>query len=73
MLAKTHKHGHCLTYDYVTNDTTDLLGERIEDLIATLNRLLISRSVDSSLSHQNALQRCIEHAELWLANADWPF
>ncbi|XP_059446013.1 uncharacterized protein LOC132177631 [Corylus avellana] len=73
MLARTHERGCCLTYDYVTDDaTTDLLGERDLDLISTLGGLLISRPVDSSLSHKNALQRCIEHAELWLANADRP-
>jgi hypothetical protein len=72
MLARTHERGCCLTYDYVTDDATDLLGERDMDLIATLGGLLISRPVDSSLSHKNALQRCIEHAELWLANADRP-
>lgn len=72
MLARTHERGCCLTYDYVTDDATDLLGERDMDLIASLGGLLISRPVDSSLSHKNALQRCIEHAELWLANADRP-
>jgi hypothetical protein len=73
MLARTHERGCCLTYDYVTDDaTTDLLGERDLDLISSLGGLLISRPVDSSLSHKNALQRCIEHAELWLANADQP-
>jgi hypothetical protein len=51
MLARIHEHGRCLTYDYITNGTTDLLGERIEDLIVTLDRLLISRSMDLSLSH----------------------
>ncbi|XP_059436040.1 uncharacterized protein LOC132168959 [Corylus avellana] len=73
MLARTHERGCCRTYDCVTDyATTDLLGERDLDLILTLGGLLILLPVDSSLSHKNALQRCIEHAELWLANADRP-
>ncbi|CAL1413782.1 unnamed protein product [Linum trigynum] len=72
MLSRTHERGCCLTYDYVTDDATDLLSERDLDMISTLSGLLISRPVDSSLSHKNALQRCVEHAKLWLANADCP-
>ncbi|KAL5553977.1 hypothetical protein UlMin_041378 [Ulmus minor] len=70
MLTRTHERGCCLTYDYVTDDATDLLGERDLDSISKLGGLLISRPVDSSLSHRNALQRCIEHAKLWLQNSD---
>ncbi|GMH01680.1 hypothetical protein Nepgr_003519 [Nepenthes gracilis] len=72
MLTRTHERGCCLTYDYVTDDATDLLGEMDLDLISALKGLMISRPVDSSLSHKNALQRCIEHAKLWLANSDQP-
>ncbi|XP_052172878.1 uncharacterized protein LOC127788527 isoform X2 [Diospyros lotus] len=72
MLTRTHERGCCLTYDYVTDDATDLLGERDLDLIAMLGGLLISRPVDSSLSHKNALQQCLEHANQWLANSDQP-
>ncbi|XP_065860902.1 uncharacterized protein [Euphorbia lathyris] len=72
MLTRTHERGCCLTYDYVTDDATDLLGERDLDFISMLGGLLISRPVDSSLSHKNALQRCVEHAKLWLANSEKP-
>ncbi|GAB4839923.1 hypothetical protein Ancab_020633 [Ancistrocladus abbreviatus] len=72
MLTRTHERGCCLTYDYVTDDATDLLGERDLDFISALKGLLISRPVDSSLSHKNALQRCIEHAKLWLAKSELP-
>ncbi|KAF7809190.1 glycine-rich protein [Senna tora] len=72
MLTRTHERGCCLTYDYVTDDATDLLGEKDLDLISSLGSLLISRPADSSLSHKNALQRCTEHAKLWLAKADQP-
>ncbi|KAJ4711245.1 glycine-rich protein [Melia azedarach] len=72
MLTRTHERGCCLTYDYVTDDATDLLGERDLDMISMLSGLLVSRPIDSSLSHKNALQRCIEHAQLWLANSDQP-
>ncbi|KAG7974970.1 hypothetical protein I3843_06G074600 [Carya illinoinensis] len=72
ILTRTHERGCCLTYDYVTDDATDLLGERDLDCLSSLGGLLISRPVDSGLSHKNALQRCIEHAKLWLANSDQP-
>lgn len=73
MLTRTHERGCCLTYDYVTDDdANDLLGEKDLDLISRLGGLLISRPVDSSLSHKNALQRCIEHAKLWIHKADMP-
>lgn len=72
MLTRTHERGCCLTYDYVTDDETVLLGEKDLDTISTVSSLLISRPVHSALSHKNALQRCIEHAKLWLANSDDP-
>uniref|UniRef100_A0A1J3E536 Glycine-rich protein n=1 Tax=Noccaea caerulescens TaxID=107243 RepID=A0A1J3E536_NOCCA len=72
MLTRTHERGCCLTYDYVTDDATDLLGDRDLDSISKLWSLMISRPVDSSLSHKNALERCIEHAKLWLSNSDQP-
>ncbi|OWM89581.1 hypothetical protein CDL15_Pgr024329 [Punica granatum] len=70
MLTRTHERGCCLTYDYVTDDATDLLGEKDLDTISSLGNLLISRPVDTSLSHKNALERCLEHAKLWLARSD---
>ncbi|KAL1218990.1 hypothetical protein V5N11_020300 [Cardamine amara subsp. amara] len=72
MFAKTHERGCCLTYDYVTDDATDVLGDRDLDSISQLWNLMISRPVDSSLPHKNALERCIEHAKLWLANSEQP-
>lgn len=72
MLTRTHERGCCLTYDTVTDDATDLLGERDLDTISILSGLLTSRPVDSSLSHKQALERCVQHAALWLANSDKP-
>ena len=72
MLTRTHERGCCLTYDYVTDDATDLLRERDLDLISAMRGLLISRPADSSLSHRDALCRCVEHARLWLARAPQP-
>lgn len=72
MYRKNHERGCCLTYDYVTDDDADLLGEGDLDLISLLGDLVISRPVDSSFSHKDALQRCIEHAKLWIANSDQP-
>ncbi|KAK6133697.1 hypothetical protein DH2020_032607 [Rehmannia glutinosa] len=74
MLTRTHERNCCLTYDYVTDDDAagDPLKEWDLDLIAMLGGSLISRPVNSSLSHKNALQQCVEHAKLWLANAELP-
>ncbi|PIN17027.1 hypothetical protein CDL12_10332 [Handroanthus impetiginosus] len=74
MLTRTHERNCCLTYDYVTDDDTagDPLKEWDLDLIAMLGGSMISRPVNSSLSHKNALEKCAEHARLWLANSDQP-
>ncbi|KAL0336294.1 UNVERIFIED_CONTAM: hypothetical protein Sradi_4841300 [Sesamum radiatum] len=74
MLTRTHERNCCLTYDYVTDDDAagDPLQEWDLDLIAMLGSLLISRPVNSSLSHKNALQTCVEHAKLWLAKSEQP-
>ncbi|KAH6763161.1 glycine-rich protein [Perilla frutescens var. hirtella] len=74
MLTRTHERNCCLTYDYVTDDDAagDPLKEWDLDLIAMLGGLLISRPVSSSLSHKDSLENCVEHAKLWLANADQP-
>ncbi|KAJ4825919.1 hypothetical protein Tsubulata_047928 [Turnera subulata] len=72
MLSRAHERGCCLTYDTVTDEATDLLGDRDLDLISMLRGLLVSRPPHSSLSHKNALQKCIEHAKLWFSNSDSP-
>ena len=72
MLTRTHERGCCLTYDYVTDDAIDLLGEKDLDSISALRGLLISRSTDSSFSHKNALHCCVEHVKLWLAKSEQP-
>ncbi|CAN1852541.1 hypothetical protein LINPERHAP1_LOCUS40688 [Linum perenne] len=70
MLSRTHERGCCLTYDTVTDEATDLLSEKDLDLISSLSGLVVSRPVNTSLSHKHALQRCVEHAKLWLDNSD---
>lgn len=72
MLTRTHERECCLTYDYVTDDATDLLGERDFDLISMLGGLVIARPAHSSLSHKNALGSCVDHARCWLSNSDQP-
>ncbi|KAG6521893.1 uncharacterized protein LOC122052434 [Zingiber officinale] len=72
MLTRTHERGCCLTYDYVTDDATDLLGEQDLDAISTLGSFLTSRPVYSVVSHKDALHACLQHAKLWLMNADQP-
>ncbi|KAG8366284.1 hypothetical protein BUALT_Bualt17G0060400 [Buddleja alternifolia] len=74
LLTRTHERNCCLTYDYVTDDDADgdPLKELDLDLIAMMGSLLVSRPVNSSLSHKNALQKCMEHAKLWIANSEQP-
>ncbi|CAH9087723.1 unnamed protein product [Cuscuta epithymum] len=73
MLSREHERGSCLSYDYmIDDDSTDLLGEGDLDLISMLSGLLISRPANSSLPHKNALQRCTEHAKLWIENSTQP-
>jgi hypothetical protein len=62
----------CLTYDYVTDDAINLLGERNFNSVLMLGSMLILRTVGSSLLHNNALQHCIALANLWLTNLDQP-
>ncbi|KAL3654183.1 hypothetical protein CASFOL_003864 [Castilleja foliolosa] len=73
MLTRTHERNCCLTYDYVDDDYSSKLLEECDlDLIATMGGLLTSRPLNSCLSHKNSLQKCVEHAKLWLANSDLP-
>ncbi|KAL0814381.1 hypothetical protein Bca101_070824 [Brassica carinata] len=72
MLTRTHERGCCLVYDTVTDESTDLLCDKDLDLISELWTMMVSRPADSFLSHKNALERCVEHAKLWLANSDQP-
>uniref|UniRef100_A0A7N0UKI5 Glycine-rich protein n=1 Tax=Kalanchoe fedtschenkoi TaxID=63787 RepID=A0A7N0UKI5_KALFE len=72
MLTRTHERGCCLTYDYVTDDAVDVLSEKDLDFISQLGSFLTSRPMDSSLPHMDALERCVEHAKLWLAKAEQP-
>ncbi|GFP91590.1 hypothetical protein PHJA_001303000 [Phtheirospermum japonicum] len=73
MLMRTHERNFCLTYDCVDDDyESELLKECDLDLIATMGGLLTSRPLNSCLSHKSSLQKCVEHAKLWLANSDQP-
>ncbi|KAI3987789.1 hypothetical protein MKX01_028523 [Papaver californicum] len=72
MLTRTHERGCCLTYDYVTDDATDLLDERDLDLISDLGDLIISRPTHSGVSHKKALSNCLQHAKLWRMNSEEP-
>ncbi|XP_071736476.1 uncharacterized protein [Rutidosis leptorrhynchoides] len=73
MLTRTHERNCCLTYDYVTDDAAAvMLGETDLDLISLMSSMLISRPADSSFSHRDALQKCVEHAKLWIEKSDQP-
>ncbi|KAI3708979.1 hypothetical protein L2E82_38622 [Cichorium intybus] len=61
----------CLAYDRVArDDPADCLEEMDFDLIPMMSSLLVSSPVDSRISHQHALQRCIDHAKLWLSKSE---
>ncbi|XP_073035817.1 uncharacterized protein [Primulina eburnea] len=72
MITRSHERSSCLTYDYVTDD--DASGAPLKewdlDLISMLGSSLISRPFNSNLPHKNALEKCVEHARLWLANSE---
>ncbi|CAA0834718.1 glycine-rich protein [Striga hermonthica] len=73
MLIRAHERNCCLTYDCVTDDdgaSGELLKEWDFDLIAMMAGLLTSRPVTSRLPHKISLQRCVEHAKLWLENSE---
>ncbi|CAN4123209.1 unnamed protein product [Withania somnifera] len=74
MLTRTMERACCLSYDCMpddeSSDVMDLLEERDLDMISMLSALLVSRPVNSPLSHKHALQKCIEHAKLWLSKSE---
>lgn len=72
VLTKTHERNCCLSYDYVSDDESELLAERDLDLISKVGSLLVTRPVDTSLSHKNALEKCVERAKLWIESSEQP-
>uniref|UniRef100_A0A1D1XK69 Glycine-rich protein n=1 Tax=Anthurium amnicola TaxID=1678845 RepID=A0A1D1XK69_9ARAE len=72
VFTRTHERQCCLTYDYVTDDSTGFLREDDLDLISSLGSLIIARPVHSGVSHEDALFGCLQHARLWLCNSDQP-
>ncbi|XP_059309706.1 uncharacterized protein LOC132060807 [Lycium ferocissimum] len=76
MLRRMHERACCLSYDCMQEDddstdvVDDMLGERDLNLISMVSGLLISRQVNSPLSHKRALEQCIERAKLWIAKSD---
>lgn len=74
LLTKSHERGCCLSYDHVSDEDVgnDLLGEKDLDLISKIGSLVVSRPVDTGLSHKDALEKCVEHAKLWISGSDQP-
>lgn len=68
--TRVHERSSCLSYDFVTDDTTTPLIEGDLDALSTFGSMLTSRPPNETLSHRDALQRCIEHAREWLRNSD---
>lgn len=72
LFTRAHERQCCLTYDYVTDDSTGFLREDDLDFISSLGVLMTSRPPNSTVSHKNALLGCFEHARLWLCNSEQP-
>lgn len=74
LLTKSHERGCCLSYDHVSDEDVgnDFLGEKDLDLISKVGSLVVSRPVDTGLSHKDALEKCVEHAKLWISGSDQP-
>ncbi|KAL1804386.1 hypothetical protein DCAR_0936033 [Daucus carota subsp. sativus] len=74
LLTRSHERGCCLSYDHVTDEDVgnDLLGEKDLDMISRVGSLVVSRPVETGLSHKDALEKCVEHAKLWISGADQP-
>ncbi|KAI3708922.1 hypothetical protein L2E82_38499 [Cichorium intybus] len=71
MRTRKNKRDCCLAYDRVADDdAADFLEERDLDLISMMSSLLISGSLAPTTTHQQALQRCIDHAKLWLSKSE---
>ena len=68
--TRVHERSSCLSYDFVTDDTTTPLIEADLDALSLFGSMLTSRPPNETLSHRDALQRCIEHAREWLHNSD---
>lgn len=70
MWTRVHERSSCLSYDFVTDDSTTPLIEADLDALSLFGSMLTSRPPNETLSHRDALQRCIEHARQWLRNSD---
>ena len=68
--TRVHERSSCLSYDFVIDDTTTPLIEGDLDALSLFGSMLTSRPPNETLSHRDALQRCIEHAREWLRNSD---
>ncbi|CAK9279318.1 unnamed protein product [Sphagnum jensenii] len=68
--TKVHERSSCLSYDFVTDDATTPLIEGDLDMLSFFGSMLTSRPPNVTLSHRDALQRCIEHAHNWLLSSD---
>lgn len=72
MWTKTHERISCLSYDYVTEDSTDHLREEDLDALSMVGSFMTSRPPNTTISHNDALQICVHHARQWLCNSDQP-
>lgn len=72
MWTKVHERSSCLSYDFVTEDSTSPLLDHDLDALSLFGSLVTSRPPNATLSHRDALHQCIQHAILWLQNSDRP-
>ncbi|KAG6550324.1 hypothetical protein Mapa_008287 [Marchantia paleacea] len=70
--TKVHERSSCLSYDFVTDDATTPLVEGDLDSLSIFGSLLTTRSPNVTLSHKEALEKCVEHAKAYMAGSDVP-
>ncbi|KAL2608953.1 hypothetical protein R1flu_027526 [Riccia fluitans] len=68
--TKVHERSSCLSYDFVTDDATTPLVEGDLDALSIFGSLLTTRSPNVTVSHKEALEKCIEHAKSYLMSSD---
>ncbi|KAL3676936.1 hypothetical protein R1sor_026884 [Riccia sorocarpa] len=70
--TKHHERSSCLSYDFVTDDATTPLVEGDLDSLSVFGSFLTTRSPNVTISHKEALEKCVEHARAYMEGSDAP-
>ncbi|CAM6084851.1 unnamed protein product [Calypogeia fissa] len=68
--TKVHERSSCLSYDFVRDDATTPLIEGDLDALSIFGSMLTTRPPNVTLSHKDALEKCVDHAKAWLAASE---